>query len=191
MSVYTRTGDGGQTRLANGVKVSKADFRVQIYGEVDELNSHIGLGIAYLGDELNDLKESLLSEQSLLFEIGSELAGFKAENIECVIFLEDIERLESEIDRMDASIKKMQAFILPGGSPAAAALHVARCVCRRVERQLVQGEQKEPGSIHSHLIKFINRLSDYLFIAARYANARSGGGDIKWASRARKQSRGQ
>lgn len=203
MKVYTRGGDAGQTRLATGARVSKSDLRVQLYGEVDELNSQMGLAIALLDADCLDMQIFLQSEQSLLFELGSELAGFKTEKIECVIYQSDIDRLEQEIDRMQAELEPMQAFILPGGSPAASTLHIARCVCRRVERQLVQVQEAHDNSrkenltaelnpgLHPRIIMFCNRLSDYLFVAARYANQQAGGSDIKWISRARQETRVQ
>jgi cob(I)alamin adenosyltransferase len=194
MKIYTRKGDDGRTHLASGERVLKSSRRVELYGAVDELNSVIGAALAWLKDgDIAELHAELTREQNLLFELGSELAGFGVKDGESVIFPADTEALERGMDRMSESLEPMRAFILPGGSPASAFLHIARTVCRRLERMLVavrEGDaqnQDEAGKtiVLPEALRYINRLSDYLFVAARYANFAAGQEDVKWSSRAK------
>jgi cob(I)alamin adenosyltransferase len=215
MKIYTKKGDDGDTHLATGRRVAKNHPRVELYGNADELNSQIGVAIAHMpGDPYANLRQELREQQSLLFELGSELAGFRgaaqkagrppapaadahdpggyAPKTPTLLRGADIEHLEQAMDRMSESIEPMRSFILPGGSPSSAQLQVCRTVCRRLERLCVQargGElqnRDEHGPIVADLaLQYINRLSDYLFVAARYANHLAGMDDIKWGPRAR------
>ncbi len=178
--IYTRTGDGGQTRLASGAPVSKTDARVEAYGAVDELNAVIG--IARLNSGQNDRIDAMLGRiQNELFDLGADLAtpldpppAWEALRI----IDSQVERLEQEIDWMNESLKALDSFILPGGAPLSAHLHVARTVCRRAEREAVR--LVEAGeAVNGATVRYLNRLSDHLFVAARRANA-NGAGDIKW-----------
>lgn len=167
--IYTKTGDKGLTSLFNGVRVSKNDLRVNCYGTVDELNSVIGIAICYV--PLGDFKNDLLNLSGELFRFGSDLASpynpppkFEINRInQC-----DIQLLENLIDKYTEEMPKLSAFILPGGSPASAFLHQARAISRRAERLIVELSTVE--EIGEFVIQYINRISDYLFTAARYAN---------------------
>jgi cob(I)alamin adenosyltransferase len=184
MKIYTKTGDHGTTSLASGGRVSKADIRVEMYGTCDELISILGLLHAFPASE-NKLDESNLKIQNILFELGSELAGFrKKDESEPIVLLEDINFLEIEIDRMQESLPVLKTFILPGGTSASSFLHLGRTVCRRLERLMV-GSKEAGAEIFENSLVFINRLSDYLFVAARYCNYKSGIDDVKWYSRAK------
>ena len=192
MPVYTRKGDFGNTYLANGKKVPKSHQRVDIYGTIDELNSAIGMASAQMGEELfSEIKKKLSEQQCLLFELGSELAGFKPSLPESVICQEDILELENWMDKMEKSTGPMKSFILPGGTPAAASLHLSRTICRRLERLMTMALQEGNKDEDQNLIIkerayiYINRLSDSLFMAARYANYQAKEKDIPWTRRKR------
>ena len=180
--IYTRTGDAGSTRLATGATVSKADLRVAAYGEVDETNACIGL--ARLHTAGSPLDEALARIQNELFDLGADLAAppapDEAPDSRLRIIDTQVERLEREIDAMTAELGPLKSFILPGGAPAAAALHLARTVSRRAERTAVAlvatGEPVNPVAM-----RYLNRLSDYLFVAARQAND-GGRADVLWQS---------
>jgi cob(I)alamin adenosyltransferase len=179
--IYTRAGDGGTTRLASGAPVSKADLRVAAYGEVDETNAAIGL--ARLSTrELKALDDMLARIQNELFDLGADLATPAAadepDRPRLRITEDQVERLEREIDQLNAAMSPLGSFVLPGGSPAAAALHVARTIARRAERSCVALSEREPASPTA--LKYLNRLSDLLFVAARHAND-DGRGDVLWA----------
>ena len=171
--IYTRIGDDGETRLASGEKVSKASLRVEAYGAVDEANACIGLARLHTGDEAL-LDEILARVQNELFDLGADLATpMKPEEAVSSLRIVDsqVERLETEIDKLNADLAPLTSFILPGGSPAAAALHLARTVARRAERVAVA--LKEAGEpVGPESMRYLNRLSDLLFVAARYANGR-------------------
>jgi ATP:cob(I)alamin adenosyltransferase len=178
--IYTRTGDEGLSRLASGQPVSKADPRVAAYGSVDELNAV--LGVARLHSGQNDRIDAMLARiQNELFDLGADLATPLEPAPEWeVLRLQDrqVERLEAEIDWMLESLKPLTSFILPGGAPLSAHLHLARTVCRRAERDAVAAV--EAGQALSPVaLKYLNRLSDHLFCAARRANA-NGADDILW-----------
>ena len=178
--IYTRTGDQGRTRLASGASVSKSDARVEAYGAVDELNAV--LGIARLNSGQNDRIEAMLGRiQNELFDLGADLATplDPPPTWEALrMVASQVERLEREIDWMNESLKPLDSFILPGGAPLSAHLHLARTVCRRAERDAVR--LVEAGeAVNPHAVKYLNRLSDHLFVAARRANA-NGADDIKW-----------
>jgi cob(I)alamin adenosyltransferase len=181
--IYTRAGDAGATRLATGAPVSKASARVAAYGDVDETNACLGL--ARLHTSSDPQLDALLGRvQNELFDLGADLAtparDGEAEGSALRILDSQVARLEAEIDQMNGELPPLQSFILPGGTPAAAALHLARTVCRRAERTLVAmvegGETVSPPAM-----RYLNRLSDLLFVAARYANDR-GAREVFWRS---------
>jgi cob(I)alamin adenosyltransferase len=181
MRIYTRQGDQGQTTLFDGRRVSKNDLRVQTYGAVDELNSHLGLAIAHCGH--NELKNLLQQLQHQLFDLGADLATpLDSPNSARVrrITAADSTALEKHIDKATAQITPLKEFILPGGSVLAAQLHVARTVCRRAEQLLVTLMQNE--NVGPYVLVYLNRLSDLIFTLARLANHLDGVDDITWKS---------
>ncbi|TGK18945.1 cob(I)yrinic acid a,c-diamide adenosyltransferase [Leptospira fluminis] len=183
MKIYTKKGDSGTTSLASGTRVSKGDLRVDLYGTADELNSVLGVAVSFLKTP-SELKGILDRIQNLLFELGSELAGFHKKDGTSCILEEDILQLETEIDAWETSLVPLKHFVLPGGSQAAAFLHVARTIARKLERDLVKA--KDGGSpIHPENLRFLNRLSDHLFVAARYANFEAQVQEPQWKSRAK------
>jgi cob(I)alamin adenosyltransferase len=185
VKIYTRTGDAGDTSLFGGARVSKADPRVDAFGEVDELNAWLGFTRASLdarpdGDAFADIRDALVHIQRDLFALGAQLAD-PAERIsdrvaKAVLHDADIERLEMLIDRLEGDLPKLAHFILAGGVGAGAALHVARAVCRRAERRVVT--LRPP--VDPILIRYINRLSDLLFVMARAVNRRAATPEIEW-----------
>ncbi|MEI1278126.1 cob(I)yrinic acid a,c-diamide adenosyltransferase [Leptospira venezuelensis] len=183
MKIYTKKGDSGTTSLASGTRVSKSDPRVELYGTADELNSAIGVAISFL-TENSKLKDPLERIQNLLFELGSELAGYKKKDDSSCILEDDISELEKEIDLWQDSLLPLKNFILPGGSSASSFLHVARTLARRLERDLV-GYKEEGHEVFPENLRFLNRLSDHLFVAARYANFESKIPEPEWKSRAK------
>jgi cob(I)alamin adenosyltransferase len=178
VKIYTRTGDRGETSLFGGARVAKNDPRIEAYGTVDELSSFIGLARASWPSSVVD--EQLHQAQFDLFEIGAHLASPGTSRFPGVD-VSRIEELERAIDAMTSELAPLTSFILPAGSLPAAQLHVARTVCRRAER-LVVALQDESEATQS-TIAYLNRLSDYLFVAARYANAKHDVGDVQWKSR--------
>ena len=178
MKIYTRTGDTGQTSLFGGRRVQKSDPRVAAYGEVDELNACLGLARAHAAGA--DVDADILQLQRDLFALGAQLAdptGQVGSRISKAVIREsDVERLEQLIDRLDADLPPLTNFILAGGSPCGAALHVARAVCRRAERAMVS---LEPG-VDPLFLRYINRLSDLLFVLARAVNRRAGIAETTW-----------
>ncbi|MGZ8525161.1 MAG: cob(I)yrinic acid a,c-diamide adenosyltransferase [Chitinophagaceae bacterium] len=183
MKIYTKTGDKGITSLIGGTKVSKAHLRIEAYGTIDELNSYIGL----CNDLLSDKNSSaILPEvQDRLFTIGAALACDPEKETKMKIpdlKEEDIILLESEIDQMDEILPSMKSFILPGGHPVISHLHVARCICRRAERSCVRLKSRN-NEVEPIISKYLNRLSDYLFILARYAGHVMGVPEISWKPR--------
>jgi cob(I)alamin adenosyltransferase len=180
--IYTRAGDAGATRLASGQSVSKASLRVEAYGEVDEVNAVLGLARRETIDD-PDLDPLLARIQNDLFDLGADLATpVKAGEGAAALRITagQVERLETEIDALNADLQPLTSFVLPGGCAAAAALHLARTVCRRAERRAVAFSQSEGGGGHGEALRYLNRLSDLLFVAARFANAREGG-DVLWS----------
>lgn len=181
--IYTRTGDAGTTRLATGALVSKTDVRVETYGAVDETNACLGLVRLHTTDD-QDLDVMLARIQNELFDLGADLstparvgepAGAMLRILES-----QVERLEREIDWMNEALPALTSFVLPGGTPSAAALHLARTICRRAEREAVR--MVEAGELVSGpALRYLNRLSDFLFVAARWANGR-GANEVFWAS---------
>jgi cob(I)alamin adenosyltransferase len=174
--IYTRTGDAGRTRLATGETLSKADQRVEAYGAVDETNACIGLVRLHLADDA--VLDGILGRvQNELFDAGADLAT-PGETAGALRILDgQVERLEQEIDQLNGELEPLSSFVLPGGSPAAAALHLARTICRRAEREAVRLAQTE--AVAAPVLKYLNRLSDLLFVASRWANAK-GAGDVLW-----------
>lgn len=177
MKIYTKTGDDGSTGVFGGPRVAKDDPRIEAYGTVDELNAALGLArSAALPADLDALVDRMQHE---LFDLGAELATPDPAKFNLrILGPTQITALESAIDEFEAQLPKLQQFILPGGSPAAAQLHAARTICRRAERRIVSLAGLEP--IASELIVYLNRLSDLLFVLARVANARAGRGDVAW-----------
>ena len=171
MKIYTRTGDRGETSLFGGARVPKNDPRIEAYGTVDELNSYLGVVLAIAPDA------QLLEVQRDLFEIGAHLASPGTSRFTGVEAAR-IEALERGIDSMEGELAPLKSFILPGGTLAAAQLHVARTVCRRAERLVVALHDDDSATESS--ITYLNRLSDYLFVAARYANHKAGVADVPW-----------
>jgi cob(I)alamin adenosyltransferase len=178
--IYTRTGDDGSTRLATGAPVSKTDPRVEAYGEVDELNAVLGL--ARLSTAKDEILDPMLARvQNELFDLGADLATPQDETSSSVklrILDSQVDRLEQEIDALNGQMSPLTSFVLPGGSPAAAALHLARTVCRRAERRCVALAGRE--TVTPAALKYLNRLSDLLFVAARFANDK-GQTDVVWS----------
>jgi len=176
--IYTRTGDGGKTRLATGEPVPKTHPRVEAYGAVDELNAQLGVARTHLG-EARALDAMFERVQNDLFDLGADLATPERPREDLRILESQVARLEAEIDALNGELEPLTSFVLPGGSPAAAALHVARTVCRRAERASVGLADTEGESVGAAALKYLNRLSDLLFVAARYANGK-GKDDVLW-----------
>ena len=179
MKIYTRTGDAGETSLFDNTRVSKADARVDAYGEVDELNAAVGVAIA--AGPGDDIAAELQSVQRELFALGARLADPSwriAERVnKAVITNDQVERLERAIDRLEGEVTPLRRFILPGGSSAGALLHLARTVCRRAERRVVG---LGANAVEPPVIIYLNRLSDLLFVMARVANRRAGVAETEW-----------
>jgi cob(I)alamin adenosyltransferase len=180
MKIYTRTGDQGQTGLYGGTRVSKSDARVAAYGDVDELNACLGM-VRAQSELAGDLAELLEQLQKDLFAIGARLAD-PAEKIaervtKVAVTGADVARLESWIDRLEAELPPLRRFILPGGSRAGALLHFSRTVCRRAERTIVSLGMEH---VDEHLLIYVNRLSDLLFVLARAVNHRGGQPETEW-----------
>jgi len=181
--IYTRTGDSGTTALGSGERVAKHALRIAAYGTVDETNASIGLARAYLGRGHLGLDSKLLRIQNDLFDLGADLCvpdrGQELAYEPLRMTAGQVDWLESELDRMNTELKPLSSFILPGGSAAASALHLARTVCRRAERQIVELAADESEPVSDAVIKYMNRLSDLLFVASRYANGK-GSDDVLW-----------
>lgn len=179
--IYTRTGDDGTTGLVDGSRLSKADLRVMAYGDVDETNAVLGL--VRLNLESRRLDDMLSRIQNDLFDLGADLAtplpaNGEADSEYALRIVEtQIQRLETELDALNQDLTPLNSFVLPGGHPPAAYLHQARTVCRRAERASVALAATLP--VNPHALKYLNRLSDFLFVAARWANDQ-GESDVKW-----------
>lgn len=177
MRIYTRTGDGGNTALFDGTRIAKSDPRVEAYGEVDEANAVLGCARAIGLDA--DLDEMLVRIQRDLFALGSRLADPAeriAERVDKIALTDDdVARLEAWIDSCEEGLSPLRRFILPGGTPPAATLHLARTVCRRAERRMVA-----LGAVDTHFLAYMNRLSDLLFVMARLVNHRAGVAESEW-----------
>jgi len=182
IKIYTKTGDKGTTSLIGGTKVLKSDLRIEAYGTVDELNSYVGLCRDILQDKQS--RDILQEIQDRLFTIGSSLAcdPEKEPKMKIPDLKEnDVELLEKEMDRMNEIVPQMKSFILAGGHPTVSHLHIARCICRRAERCCVR--LKQESTEDAIIIKYLNRLSDYLFVLARYTSYLSGAEEIPWKPR--------
>jgi len=176
VKIYTKKGDKGMTSLFGGSKVKKDNIRLHAYGGVDELNSYMGL----INELLNGEFDIIIKNQIILFEIGSHLATPNSQENNKIpeINIEIIKELEDQIDIMNEELPSLDSFILPGGSVISAHCHIARCLCRRVERDVVSLSEKE--KLNMDIIKYLNRLSDYLFVLARYVILKKGGAEKKW-----------
>ncbi|SIT93220.1 cob(I)yrinic acid a,c-diamide adenosyltransferase [Edaphobacillus lindanitolerans] len=174
MKIYTKTGDKGTTSLIYGKRVAKTDPLVEAYGTCDEANSAIGMGVSHLRGEQFEEKDELLKAfgriQTTLFHVGAELATPEGKEVKWTLEPEEIRALEEWIDKYDAELPALRNFILPGGHPAAAGLHFARTVVRRAERAAIS----LGGHVNPDVIAYLNRLSDFLFVAARYVNMKLG-----------------
>jgi len=173
--IYTRTGDRGTAGLVDGSRVSKASARMQAIGDIDEANAAVALGSALAGDDELDAK--LLRIQNELFDLGADVATPGEIEGALRVIPSQVERLENEIDAMNETLGPLTSFILPGGSQGVAALHLARSVVRRAERSAVALNEAEP--LNPHALAYLNRLSDFLFVAARHLAAK-GKGDVLW-----------
>jgi cob(I)alamin adenosyltransferase len=180
--IYTKTGDGGTTGLASGPRRSKADLRIESFGAVDETNAALGLAMLHAGDQ-TQLADMLTRIQNDLFDLGADLAtpdtGEEPEWEPLRIVESQVERLEREIDLLNAELTPLNSFILPGGSALSAYLHLARTISRRAERLMVALKEKDGEIVSTAALKYVNRLSDFLFVAARYANDK-GKADVLW-----------
>lgn len=180
--IYTKTGDDGTTALGTGERRLKFDQRIEAYGTVDETNAAIGLARLHT-EGMDDLHAMLLRIQNDLFDLGADLAtpeGDEKPAYEPLRLIESqVERIEADIDILNKNLSPLRSFILPGGSPAAAALHLARTIARRAERLIVQLAETPGEHVNPSGIRFMNRVSDFLFVAARYAN-NGGADDILW-----------
>ena len=181
--IYTRTGDDGTTALGTGERRPKYDLRVEAYGTVDETNAAIGLARTHLPDGQPDLDAMLANIQNDLFDLGADLAtpddGGKPDHEPLRIVPAQVKRIEEDIDRLNADLQPLRSFVLPGGSGAAVALHMARTISRRAERAMVALATKEPGKVGEAALHYINRLSDFLFVASRWVNDK-GKADVLW-----------
>lgn len=181
--IYTKTGDAGTTALGSGERVPKTSVRIAAYGTVDETNSQIGMVRIHLAGKDAEVDQMLLRIQNDLFDLGADLCvpdrGQQLPYEPLRMSDAQVKRLEDEIDLMNASLQPLRSFILPGGSPAAAALHVARTVCRRAERVMVELASLPDEPVSAAALKYINRLSDFLFVAGRYVNDK-GAADVLW-----------
>ncbi len=176
MAIYTRTGDKGRTSLFNGQRVSKDDLRVETYGTIDELNSAIGVAIAEVKSEKLKVKSELERIQNDLLDIGSTLANPQGDALQSL--KERVKDFERFIDQMTQKMPALSNFILPGGGSVGATLHLARAICRRAERKIVELNNKQ--KIDSNIIIYVNRLSDLLFTMARFANFKEKKKEIIW-----------
>ena len=175
--IYTRGGDGGETSLGDGARVSKTDVRVAAYGDVDETNAALGLVRPHADPDIDAVLARIQNE---LFDLGADLCTPEAENPKYPplrVTEDQVKRLEADIDGFNADLEPLNSFVLPAGVPAAGFLHLARATARRAERSIVALAGRQP--INPAAVKYINRLSDLLFVLARAANAR-GGGDVLW-----------
>ena len=180
--IYTRTGDDGTTALGSGRRVSKADLRVEAYGTLDETNAAIGLARLYTRDGDGPLEAMLSRIQNDLFDLGADVC-FPDESKDVrgrlTVSAAQVDRLETEIDALNQDLQPLRSFVLPGGTPAASFLHLARTISRRAERLMVALAQRPDEAVGDAALQYINRLSDFLFVASRYANEQ-GKADVLW-----------
>jgi cob(I)alamin adenosyltransferase len=180
--IYTKAGDGGRTQLVGGERRAKHDLRIESYGTVDELNATLGLARLHSAEDA-ETDAILMRIQNDLFDLGADLATppreISREREDLRVLESQVERLEREIDAMNEGLAPLRSFVLPGGTALAAHLHLARTVCRRAERLVVALAEKPEEKVAPALIRYLNRLSDLLFVAARHANDR-GARDVLW-----------
>jgi cob(I)alamin adenosyltransferase len=180
--IYTRTGDDGTTGLGTGARRKKYDLRVAAYGTIDEANAAIGIARLHTGEDAS-LDGALERIQNDLFDVGADLCtpdqGKGPGGARLTVTDKQVAWLESEIDRLNADLSPLRSFVLPGGSAAAAYLHLARTVCRRAERLIAELKDAKGESVTAEVLQYVNRLSDYLFVASRYANDK-GARDVLW-----------
>ncbi len=180
MKIYTKTGDQGETGLLGGVRVPKDDLRIRTYGTLDELNAILGMVLSEPGLQA-EVKGRLLRVQGELFQLGAELATPRnKKSTGALIDHPHVLMLEKEIDAMELALAPLQTFILPGGVVASAQIHFARTVSRRAERELITLHRAEP--VRNVVLQYLNRLSDYLFVTARFVNCVQGGAETPWLS---------
>ena len=181
--IYTRTGDDGTTALGSGERRAKHDLRIEAYGTIDETNAALGVARAELAAAFPALDAVLARMQNDLFDLGAELAtpdDGKPKDYEPLrIVASQVERIERDIDLLNAELQPLRSFVLPAGGRAAASLHLARTIARRAERLMVALAEKEPGKVGAPAIAYVNRLSDFLFVASRWVN-HQGDGDVLW-----------
>jgi len=181
MKIYTKSGDKGQTSLYGGRRVSKDDIRIEAYGSIDELNSHLGYLISLLSSDIGQV-ELLTEIQNRLFTIGSNLASDPHKELLVPdLNEEDILKLENAMDNMDTELEPLRAFVLPGGSSANSVAHICRTVTRRAERRMITLSGIE--EVNPILIKYVNRLSDYFFVVSRYIAHKMGHTETPWIPR--------
>lgn len=179
MKIYTRTGDAGETGLFGGPRVGKDDGRIETYGTIDELNAAVGVVRSLLPPAI--INEVLERIQHELFIVGAELATPNAAAKRVPrITAEHVQLLERDIDHFEERLPPLKAFILPGGTPVAAQIHLARAVCRRAERRIVSFAKASPENVSPQLLAYVNRLGDLLFTLARSTNQHAGRGDVPW-----------
>jgi cob(I)alamin adenosyltransferase len=183
--IYTRTGDAGETALGSGERVSKAHLRIQAYGTVDETNATLGVVRLHTqSPEMHKLDQMLARIQNELFDLGADLCvpdtGKDLGYEPLRILPKQYERIETEIDELNGELSPLRSFVLPGGHPAAAHLHVTRTVCRRAERLIVELASHQGEHVSEGAVAYVNRLSDFFFVASRWANIKSGAGDVLW-----------
>jgi cob(I)alamin adenosyltransferase len=180
--IYTRTGDDGTTALGTGERRAKFDIRIEAYGSIDETNAALGLARLWLSGD-PEIDAMVVRIQNDLFDLGADLCtpdnGTDPGYEPLRVVQAQVDRLEREIDQLNGNLAPLRSFVLPGGSGAAAALHVARTICRRAERNMVQLSLTPGEKVSEPAMRYVNRLSDFLFVASRYANAR-GAGDVLW-----------
>jgi cob(I)alamin adenosyltransferase len=180
--IYTRTGDDGTTALGTGERRKKYDLRIAAYGTIDEVNAAIGIARLHTAEDAG-LDAALSRIQNDLFDVGADLCtpgkGKGPGGARLTVTENQVTWLEAEIDRLNAELLPLRSFVLPGGSAAAAYLHLARTVCRRAERLIAKLKEKPDESVTGEVLKYVNRLSDFLFVASRYANGK-GSGDVLW-----------
>lgn len=180
--IYTRTGDDGTTALGDGERRKKYDLRIACYGTVDETNAAIGIVRLHASGDA-EINAMLGRIQNDLFDLGADLCtptkGKGPNRARLTVTAAQVTRLEAEIDRLNAELKPLRSFVLPGGTAAAAHLHVARTICRRAERMMAELADRSGEEVSAVALKYVNRLSDFLFVASRYVN-QSGPGDVLW-----------
>ncbi len=180
--IYTRTGDDGSTGLGSGERRKKYDLRVAAYGTLDEANAAIGIARLHTAADVT-LDAALSRIQNDLFDVGADLCtpgkGRGPDGARLTVTKAQVDWLESEIDRLNDELAPLKSFVLPGGSPAAAYLHLARTICRRAERLIAELKDKPGESVGAEVLQYVNRLSDFLFVAGRYANGK-GARDVLW-----------